>query len=170
MQHSLNHLSDYRQQGAALLAGLILLIVVSTLAISNIDKVNLGARYIMTKKQHDLTFQAAEVLIRREARRDDLAPLAAPGDLTPSEWGGGTDVAIENSNDQTVAYGQVRTRYIGSTPVAGFQMSDSNGIMRAFMFESRAVTKSTEYAPNQHGKRGRVRVGYRYYIVGPSAS
>lgn len=160
----------HNQSGAALLAGLILLIVISAITVGGFERVTMEQRVLMTIDERNNAYQAAETMLRREVRRNDLAPLETPNTLLDcDEFCNDVDIEMDSV---ALARGKAQTRYIGSTPVAGFQMSDSNGIMRAFIFETRAVAKAgRQTAGGLHeGKQGKARISYQYYIVGPSAS
>ncbi|NND64479.1 MAG: hypothetical protein HKM24_00810, partial [Gammaproteobacteria bacterium] len=128
-----------RERGAALIAGLILLIVVSVLSVSRMDTMLGEQRLTQTKQANINAFQAAELYLRNEAQRSDLVPMANDGDVVPclvATCGDNSPYLYDGATLK--AQGASATKYVGSTPVAGFQMSDANGVMRAFMFESRA--------------------------------
>ena len=138
------------QQGAALVVGLILLLVLTVLAVSGMNTSTLELTMASNVQYHQNAFQAAET---------------------------GIDIAIDRRNFNTVAPAivpltalnpvdttQSVTTFQANTPVPdrAFSMGEDSGTISAFHFDIVAVGTSARNATSTHNQS--------FYVVGPGGS
>jgi type IV pilus assembly protein PilX len=150
------------QRGAALVVGLILLLVLTVLGISGLVTAALELQMAGNAQNEERAFQAAEVGIERTLLDPALSTSWTIGNMTNSS---STTYALQNKQGyvqgSTTEQFETRTYYdtsAGGTPVPGGGYSLGTGL-EAYHF----VTESTGVAPR--GSRG-THV-QSYYILGP---
>jgi type IV pilus assembly protein PilX len=139
-----------RQQGAALVVGLILLLVLTVLAVSGMNTSTLELTMAGNVQYQQNAFQAAETGIDIAIDRrnfNTVAPTILP--LTPL-----------NATDFT----QSVTGFQNNTPVPdrAFSMGEDTGAVAAFHFDIVAVGTSARNATSTNNQS--------FYVVGPGGS
>ena len=139
-----------RQQGAALVVGLILLLVLTLLAVSSMNTSTLELTMASNVQYHQNAFQAAEtgIDIAIDNRQfTTVAPFVLP-------------VTALNPSDTT----QSVTTFQTNTPVPdrAFSAGEDTGAIAAFHFDIIAVGTSARNATSTHNQS--------FYVVGPGGS
>lgn len=155
--------SRNKQQGAALVVGLILLIVVTLVAISGIKSTSVQQSLAVGMQENMMTYQVADTLIRQVVNEvNDTAPLAdANGDGVPdnphilvsaimnNDVTIGQDVReipLEGGEDGLTADGELG--YHGTTPnVPGYSIGKYVGHL--FQLDSTAELRIDNLASSQ---------------------
>ena len=137
-----------QQQGAALVVGLVLLMVLTVLGVSGMNTATLELTMASNTQFHQDAFQAAETGIDISiARRNftTVAPAILP--ITP----------LGDGSYQTQAVGT----FMENTPVPdlAFSMGVSGGSVQAFHFDIIAVGNGPRNAISTHNQS--------FYVVGP---
>lgn len=137
-----------QQQGAALIVGLVLLMVLTVLGVSGMNTATLELTMASNTQFHQDAFQAAETGIDISiARRNftTVAPAILP--ITP----------LGDGSYQTQAVGT----FMENTPVPdlAFSMGVSGGSVQAFHFDIIAVGNGPRNAVSTHNQS--------FYVVGP---
>lgn len=140
-----------RQGGAALVVGLILLLVLTILAVSGVVTSTLELRMAGNTQLQERSFQAAEVAVE-----DALAnPL-----LSTSVGVVQAPIAVPNSPDDRYAY---QLQFVGETPVGTGLTGYSLGTgFTAYHFQVDATGTAPGGALSQHVQS--------FYIVGPGGT
>ncbi len=94
-----------RQQGAALVIGLILLLVLTILAVSGVFTSTMELRMVRNNQSQERSFQAAEVAIE-DALANPVLSTSAPFNQAT--------IAVPNSPGDTYSYG---LQFVGQTPL-----------------------------------------------------
>lgn len=137
-----------RQQGAALVVGLILLLVLTILAVSGVFTSNMELRMVRNTQSQERAFQAAEVAI------EDA--LANPVLSTSVGFNQGT-TAVPNSDPDTYTY---QLQFVGQTPLGtgmtGFSIGSA---FQSYHFQVQANGTGPDNAVADHTQS--------FYVVGP---
>lgn len=137
-----------RQQGAALVVGLVLLVVLTILAVSGVFTSNMELRMVRNTQSQERAFQAAEVAI------EDA--LANPVLSTSAAFNQGT-TAVPNSNPDTYSYG---LQFVGQAPLGTGMTGYSIGTaFQTYHFEVQATGTGPDSAQADHTQS--------FYVVGP---
>ena len=137
-----------RQGGAALIVGLILLLVLTILAVSGVMTSTLELRMVGNMQLQERAFQAAEVAIE-DALANPVLSTSVPI----------TQVLIPNPNSVDDQY-RFQLQYICETPVgAGYSLGTG---FFAYHFEVDATGTAPGNAQAQHFQN--------FYIVGPTGT
>lgn len=137
------------ERGAALIIGLILLLVLTVLAISGVVTSTLEVRQASNQQQQENAFQAADTAIERAMSGSVLSTSApTPGPLQ----------AVDPVNDPNGPKFQFTVTYRGESPMIGGGSSLSSGL-QAYHFEVATTGFAAGGAVSDH-EQG-------FYIVGP---
>jgi type IV pilus assembly protein PilX len=137
------------QRGAALVVGLILLLVLTVLAVSGVFTATMELRMVRNTQSQERAFQAAEVAIEN-ALANPVISTSVP------EIQGNTPNpnAVDDSYAYTLAYTCTSTLGTGST---GFSLGVSG--FSAFHFQIDATGTGPDNAVSQHVQG--------FYVIGP---
>jgi type IV pilus assembly protein PilX len=137
-----------RQQGAALVVGLILLVVLTILAVSGVFTSNMELRMVRNSQSQEHSFQAAEVAI------EDA--LANPVLSTSTTFNQAT-TAVPNSPGDTYSYNM---QFVGQAPLGtgmtGFSIGTS---FQTYHFQVNSTGNGPDNAVSNHTQS--------FYVVGP---
>lgn len=137
-----------RQQGAALVVGLILLLVLTILAVSGVFTSNMELRMVRNTQNQERAFQAAEVAI------EDA--LANPVLSTSAAFNQG-DTAVPNSDPDTYSY---QLQFVGQTPLGmGMTGYSIGSAFQSYHFQVDATGNGPDGAVAEHTQS--------FYVVGP---
>jgi len=137
-----------RQQGAALVVGLILLLVLTILAVSGVFTSNMELRMVRNTQSQERAFQAAEVAI------EDA--LANPVLSTSAAFNQG-DTAVPNSDPDLYSY---QLQFVGQTPLGTGTTGYSIGTaFQSYHFQVEATGNGPDSALAEHTQS--------FYVVGP---
>jgi type IV pilus assembly protein PilX len=137
-----------RQQGAALVVGLILLLVLTILAVSGVFTSNMELRMVRNTQSQERAFQAAEVAI------EDA--LANPVLSTSAAFNQG-NTAVPNSDPDTYSYG---LQFVGQAPLGTGMTGYSIGTaFQTYHFQVEATGNGPDSALAEHTQS--------FYVVGP---
>jgi type IV pilus assembly protein PilX len=137
-----------RQQGAALVVGLILLVVLTILAVSGVFTSTLELRMVRNTQSQERSFQAAEVAI------EDA--LANPVLSTSAAFNQGT-IAVPNSPGDTYSY---QLQFVGQTPLGTGMTGYSIGsAFQAYHFQVNSTGNGPDGALSNHTQS--------FYVIGP---
>lgn len=137
-----------RQQGAALVVGLILLVVLTILAVSGVFTSNMELRMVRNTQSQERAFQAAEVAI------EDA--LANPVLSTSAGFNQGT-LAVPNSPGDTYTY---QLQFVGQTTLGTGMTGYSIGsAFQAYHFQVDSTGNGPDSAVANHSQS--------FYVVGP---
>lgn len=137
-----------RQQGAALVVGLILLVVLTILAVSGVFTSNMELRMVRNTQSQERAFQAAEVAI------EDA--LANPVLSTSVGFIQG-DTAVPNSDPDLYSY---QLQFVGQTPLGTGMTGYSIGsAFQSYHFQVQATGTGPDNAVADHTQS--------FYVVGP---
>jgi type IV pilus assembly protein PilX len=137
-----------RQQGAALVVGLILLLVLTILAVSGVFTSTMELRMVRNTQSQERAFQAAEVAI------EDA--LANPVLSTSAAFSQG-DTAVPNSDPDTYSY---ELQFVGQAPLGTGMTGYSIGsAFQTYHFEVEATGNGPDNAVADHTQS--------FYVVGP---
>lgn len=140
-----------RQRGAALVVGLILLLVLTVLAVSGVVTSTLELRQVGNQQLQEAAFQAADTAIERAMSGTPLS-TSAPVVVGP--------VPVDPVNDPDGPQLGFTLRYTGESPVLGGGSSLTTGL-RAYHFEIDATGTAAGGAISDH-QQG-------FFVVGPGA-
>lgn len=146
---STDRLIPRHERGAALVIGLILLLVLTILAVSGVVTSTLELRQVGNQQQQESAFQAADTAIERAMSSAVLSTSAA------------TVVArqpVDPVNDPNGPEFEFNVHYTGEAPLLGGGSSLTSGL-RAYHFEVAASGYGPAGAVSDH-QQG-------FYIVGP---
>jgi type IV pilus assembly protein PilX len=137
-----------RQQGAALVVGLILLLVLTILAVSGVLTSTMELRMVRNAQTQERAFQAAEVAVEDALANPVLSTSAVFTQATtavPSGYGG------------TYSY---QLQFVGQTPLGtgmtGFSIGSA---FQSYHFQVDATGNGPDNALSQHTQS--------FYVVGP---
>lgn len=140
-----------RQRGAALVIGLILLLVLTILAVSGVFTSTLELRMVGNQQQQERAFQAAEVAVE-EAMASPQLSTAAPQVQAP--------VAVPGAPDDRYQY---TLRFVGETTIPPGTLGYSIGSgFTAYNFEIEATGTAGDGGLSEHVQG--------FYIIGPGGS
>ena len=139
---------NQRQQGAALVVGLILLVVLTILAVSGVFTSNMELRMVRNTPSQERAFQAAEVAV------EDA--LANPVLSTSAGFIQG-DLAVPNSAPDTYSY---QLQFVGQSPLGTGMTGYSIGTaFQSYHFQVDATGNGPDNALAEHTQS--------FYVVGP---
>jgi len=137
-----------RQQGAALVVGLILLVVLTILAVSGVFTANMELRMVRNTQSQERAFQAAEVAVEDALANPVLSTSAAFNQA---------DTAVPNSNPDTYRY---QLQFVGQAPLgtgtAGYSIGTA---FQTYHFQVDATGNGPDNALAEHTQS--------FYVVGP---
>lgn len=140
-----------RQGGAALIVGLILLLVLTILAVSGVMTSNLELRMVRNTQSQERAFQTAEVAIE-DALANSLLSTSVPV----------VQPLMPNPNSVADQY-QFQLQYVGETPVGTGMTGYSIGTsFTSYHFQVDATATGPDNSLAQHTQS--------FYIVGPSGT
>lgn len=144
-----------RQQGAALIVGLILLVVVTVLAISGMNTATTELAIARNDQNYESAFQAAETGIEfalSQGRFDTLAPTTL--------------------NEDVIRFDEVETVIVFETatlvPDRAFSLGVGSGIS-AYHFTATATAESARAAGVETDRDASAIHTQAFYVVGPEA-
>ena len=139
-----------RQQGAALVVGLILLVVLTILAISGVFTSSMELRMVRNTQSQERSFQAAEVAI------EDA--LANPVLSTSTPFNQAT-TAVPNSPDDSYSY---QLQFVGQTQLGTGMTGYSIGTaFESYHFQVDATGNGPDSAVSNHTQS--------FYVIGPGS-
>ncbi len=144
-----------RQQGAALIVGLILLVVVTVLAISGMNTATTELAIARNDQNYENAFQAAETGIEfalSQGRFDTLAPTTLQQNV------------IRNDDVETVIVFETATL----VPDRAFSLGVGSGIA-AYHFTATATAESARAAGVETDRDASAVHTQAFYVVGPEA-
>lgn len=144
-----------RQHGAALVVGLILLVVISVLAISGMNTATTELAMARNDQNYENAFQAAETGIEQALGQGGFNTLA-----------GATITHVINSNDSVTAQIQFEDSTI--VPDKAFTLGSGSGIA-AYHFLATAQAESSRTPGTPTDRDSTATHTQAFYIVGPSA-
>jgi type IV pilus assembly protein PilX len=137
-----------RQEGAALVVGLILLVVLTILAISGVFTSSMELRMVRNTQSQERSFQAAEVAI------EDA--LANPVLSTSTPFNQAT-IAVPNSPDDSYSY---QLQFVGQTQLGTGMTGYSIGTaFESYHFQVDATGNGPDSAVSNHTQS--------FYVIGP---
>ncbi len=137
-----------RQQGAALVVGLILLVVLTILAVSGVFTANMELRMVRNTQSQERAFQAAEVAVE-DALANPVLTTSAAFNQAPT--------AVPNSPGDMYSYG---LQFVGQTPLGTGTTGYSIGsAFQAYHFQIDATGNGPDSAASNHTQS--------FYVVGP---
>jgi len=137
-----------RQQGAALVVGLILLVVLTILAVSGVFTSTMELRMVRNTQSQERAFQAAEVAIEDALANPVLSTSAAFNQ---------DDLAVPHSDPDTYSYG---LQFVGQAPLGTGMTGYSIGTaFQTYHFEVEATGNGPDNALAEHTQS--------FYVVGP---
>jgi type IV pilus assembly protein PilX len=146
----MHHISAARQgqQGAALVIGLILLLVLTILAVSGVFTSTMELRMVRNTQSQERAFQAAEVAVE-DALANPVLSTSAP--FTQAT------IAVPNGYGDQYAY---QLQFVGQTPLGtgmtGFSIGSA---FQAYHFQVDATGTGPDNSLAQHTQS--------FYVVGP---
>jgi type IV pilus assembly protein PilX len=155
MRHPLH--SGTRQRGAALVVGLLLLVVLTLLAVTGMSTATMELAMAGNTQHSNRAFEAASSVLESELRRTDLAPLAAPGQLPAIA--ANINRAYADGSGNPVSTASARSSYLATTGTAGWQLGTSHSFS-AHHFESRSDGTAAKGASTSQLQG--------FYIIGPT--
>ena len=136
------------QGGAALVIGLVLLLVVTILAISGVFTANMELRMVRNTQSQERAFQAAEVAVE-DALANPVLSTSVPFTQVP--------IAVPNSAGDIYAY---QLQFVGQTPLGTGMTGFSIGTaFQSYHFQVDATGNGPDNALAQHTQS--------FYVVGP---
>lgn len=137
-----------RQQGAALVVGLILLVVLTILAVSGVFTANMELRMVRNTQSQERAFQAAEVAVE-DALANPVLSTSAGFNQGPT--------AVPNSDPDTYSFG---LQFVGQAPLgtgtAGYSIGSA---FQTYHFQIEATGNGPDNALAEHTQS--------FYVVGP---
>lgn len=139
-----------RQQGAALVVGLILLLVLTILAVSGVFTSTMELRMVRNTQSQERAFQAAEVAIE-DALANPVLSTSAPFNQPV--------IAVPNSPGDTYSY---QLRFVGQSPLGTGMTGYSIGsAFQSYHFQVDAAGNGPDSAAAQHTQS--------FYVIGPGS-
>jgi type IV pilus assembly protein PilX len=138
-----------RQRGAALVVGLVMLVVLTLLAVSTMNTSTLQVTMAGNTQFSENAFQAAETGIDLALAQRNFN-TTTPSTIVPTAVGNGTTEAV--------------TTFEATTPVpdGGFSIGVGTGGYQAFHFDTTATGTAARDASSEHTQS--------FYVVGPGGS
>jgi type IV pilus assembly protein PilX len=137
-----------RQQGAALVVGLILLVVLTILAVSGVFTSTLELRMVRNTQSQERSFQAAEVAIE-DALGNPVLSTSAPFNQPT--------IAVPNAPGDTYSY---QMQFVGQTPLGTGMTGYSIGsAFQAYHFQVNSTGNGPDGAVSNHTQS--------FYVIGP---
>lgn len=144
------HPPPARQQGAALVIGLILLVVLTILAVSGVFTSTMELRMVRNTQNQEHAFQAAEVAVE-DALANPVLSTSAPFNQAT--------IAVPNSPGDTYSY---QLQFVGQTPLSTGMTGYSIGTaFQSYHFQVDSTGNGPDNAVAQHTQS--------FYVVGPGA-
>lgn len=142
------HFGARRQQGAALVIGLILLVVLTILAVSGVFTSTMELRMVRNMQSQERAFQAAEVAIEDALANPVLSTSAGFSQAT---------TAVPNSPGDEYSYDM---QFVGQTPLGTGTTGYSIGsAFQSYHFQIEATGTGPDGALAEHTQS--------FYVVGP---
>ncbi len=139
-----------RQQGAALVIGLILLLVLTILAVSGVFTSTMELRMVRNTQSQERAFQAAEVAIEDALANPVLSTSAVFNQAT---------IAVPNAPGDTYSY---QMAFVGAAPLGTGMTGYSIGTaFQTYHFQVDAAGTGPDNAAAQHTQS--------FYVVGPGS-
>jgi type IV pilus assembly protein PilX len=139
---------NHRQQGAALVIGLILLLVLTILAVSGVFTSMMELRMVRNTQSQERAFQAAEVAIE-DALANPVLSTSAPFNQAT--------VAVPNQPGDTYSYG---LQFVGQTPLGTGMTGYSIGsAFQSYHFQVDSTGNGPDGAVSNHTQS--------FYVIGP---
>jgi type IV pilus assembly protein PilX len=136
------------QQGAALVIGLVLLVVLTILAVSGVFTSTMELRMVRNLQSQERSFQAAEVAIEDALANPVLSTSAAFNQAT---------TAVPNSPGDTYSY---QLQFVGQAPLGTGMTGYSIGsAFQTYHFQVDATGNGPDNAVSNHTQS--------FYVVGP---
>lgn len=148
--------SKHQQSGAALVVGLILLVVVTVLAISGMNTATTELAIARNDQNYENAFQAAETGLEQAIAQgsfNTLAPVNLVANPTPNE-NVAAQIAFEDST---------------MVPDRAFSLGVGSGIA-AYHFNATATAQSLRQVGNVTDRDASAIHTQAFYVVGPEAS
>lgn len=143
-----SHPTAGRQQGAALVVGLILLLVLTILAVSGVFTSTMELRMVRNTQTQERAFQAAEVAVEDALANPVLSTSAVFTQAT---------TAVPSGYGDTYSY---QLQFVGQTPLGtgmtGFSIGSA---FQSYHFQVDATGNGPDNALSQHTQS--------FYVVGP---
>jgi type IV pilus assembly protein PilX len=137
-----------RQQGAALVIGLILLVVLTILAVSGVFTSTMELRMVRNSQSQERAFQAAEVAVEDALANPVLSTSAVFNQAT---------VAVPNSPGDTYSYS---LQFVGETPLGTGMTGYSIGsAFQSYHFQVDTTGNGPDSAVSNHTQS--------FYVIGP---
>ena len=146
------------ERGVALVVSLVLLVVLTLLAVVGMSGSTLEIAMAGNAQYQENAFEAAEAAVEVELRRDDISPLAAPGELPALPENTGRDFTDTRGILQATGTGE--TWYRRTSPATGWELGGGTKF-QAYHFDSIGVGTAPRGAADQHVQG--------YYVVGPGS-
>jgi type IV pilus assembly protein PilX len=146
------------QRGVALVISLVLLVVLTLLAVVGMGASTLELTMAGNAQHQESAFEAAEAAVEVEMRRDDIAPLDAPGQLTALDENTGRDFVDADGVVQSTVTGV--TWYRRTSPATGWELGGGTKFS-AYHFDSIGSSTAPRGAADQHTQG--------FYVVGPGS-
>jgi type IV pilus assembly protein PilX len=151
----MNHLNSQRQQGAALVVGLILLVVITVLAISGMNTATTELAMARNDQNYENAFQAAETGLELALSQGNFSTLANANV---------TQEINDNDNVSTLIAFERSTH----VPDRAFSLGVGSGIA-AYHFLSTATASSLRDPDGTTDRDSNAIHTQAFYIVGPEA-
>ena len=151
LKNTRNRALPRKQDGAVLVVGLVMLVVITVLGVSGMNSAALELTMAGNTQFHQQAFQAAETGIDISiTRRDYITSAASILPVTPLDTG---DYSTEAA-----------TNFMENTPVPddAFSMGVDTGSVQAFHFDVLATGRGPSNARSTHNQS--------FYVVGPGGS
>jgi Tfp pilus assembly protein PilX len=148
----------HRERGVALVVSLALLVVLTLLAVVGMGSSTLELTMAGNAQFQENAFEAAEALVEAELRRDDIAPLAAPGRLATIP--ANTDREFVDDDGIVHATASGETWYRRTSPASGWEIGGGTKFS-AYHFDGIGASSAARGATDQHVQG--------YYVVGPGS-
>lgn len=145
-----------RQQGAVLIVGLLLLVVITVLAVSGMNTATTELAMARNDQNYEFAFQAAETGLETALSRSGYDP-AAPTDL------GVNQVSTYDTVQTTVAFEASTV-----VPDRAFSLGSGSGIA-AYHFQATSTAESRRSPGSDTNRDASAIHTQAFYIVGPEA-
>jgi type IV pilus assembly protein PilX len=146
-----------RERGAALVVGLLMLVVLTVLAITGMSTSTMELAMAGNNQHSNRAFEATSSVLEAEIRRTDIQPLAAAGNLTLIAGNQGRNYRDGAGNP--VATASARTAFLATTGTPGWQLGMSHAFS-AYHFEASANGTAAKGASTSQLQG--------YYVIGPT--
>jgi|TARA_Y100000310_G_scaffold173047_1_gene173165 type IV pilus assembly protein PilX len=123
-----SHVNATRQNGAALFAALIILLVITVMATSSISVTSLEQTMALNTQAENMAFQASESAINAAVDDDSLLQQAV--NSSPGNW----PVLNVDLNDPNIS-SSAEIRHMGTGNASGFSLGLESGMFGAYRFE-----------------------------------